>query len=735
MAVPVYTVDLGLGGSFRQTLLDSEDAIVACWPLSELTTASSIRDIVDGLYPGTITGGDINMGYPVDIPEGALGLRLTGAGTAYMEVPHASALCLAGGAIDITFLWVTSTNDATNRCIVQKQDTNSSGNGWHVSMQNGAIEFYLKVAGVEVFNFQRGSIADGAVHKVRCCYDPTGTSTARIMIDGVLSGATVTGVSTLPGTTTANLRVGLFTDGAGQAIGVVSYVTLGTSGDHTLAATLQATLAWTAITSHVRGDDGLHLQYGIQGSDPSARVASIGTLQFVLRNKNPSTGAKGYYSIGHANTRTGFNLGNPVRLTATISTTTYFKFRGVIASVTPEPGQYGELDAHIVAVDWMAVAAGTNLAGLATQIDQDAWECLGFVVDLADKPPCSTAVTTSTGQFPYAFDNSQVESMSALTELQRIAMSDQFHVFLKGDTTTGGVLTLQSRAQRQALTASAQFADSALSGLEIAHDSESMVNRCQITYVPRTEGTPGSVLYGLQAPYAITSKANVVIEGTYADPAQDGVRIGAVDTITTVATTDYQMWSNSNGTGRDMTTSLQVRELAGANGVQFIVHNADDADGYITRLQLRGTPLYHYAPATVTHSDADSIRTYGARPVAFEMPYQADGLAALNAAILTVNASKDPLSSVRELRFTTGANNTLTTQALAREVGDLIEIKEAVTLGTVYRKFYIQHVRLDINAAGGMACAWTLAPVNSQNGFWILGTSILGTDTVLGWTD
>src|SRR5205085_5931266 len=165
MGLATIALYQGHGGSFRRTIADNDD-LVACWPLSEISSIEYVRNIVSTDYPGTITGSDINLGYPVDIPEGTLGLRLTGAGAAYMEVPHADALCLAGGAIDILFLVVTSTNDATVRCIVQKQDTNSTGNGWHVALVSGAIEFYLKVGGVTVFNFTRGSIADGQTHLV-----------------------------------------------------------------------------------------------------------------------------------------------------------------------------------------------------------------------------------------------------------------------------------------------------------------------------------------------------------------------------------------------------------------------------------------------------------------------------------------------------------------------------------------------------------------------------------------
>jgi hypothetical protein len=732
MARPTVAVDFGLGGSFRRTLLDHDD-LVACWPLSEISSVlGGASNILGADYAGAIEGTNYNLAYPVDIPEGALGFRAVSDG--YVEVAHDDALCLSGGAIDILFLVVTSTNDATNRCIVQKQDTNSAGNGWHVSMQNGAIEFYLEVAGAAIFNFQRGSIADGVPHLVHCCYEPA-NSRARIFIDGVQSGATVSGVSTTAGTTTADLRIGQFTDGAGQFIGVVSYMTLATSGDPTWSVDLAATMAWTDVTSHLRAHSAKSLHYGISGNGPTDRVASPGTFQFTLKNQNPSNGDLGYYSIGHANVRSGFDLGTPVRLRLTHSSTTYFKFRGTIYSVTPEAGQYNALHTDVVAVDWMHTLTETHLSGVPVQVDQAAWQCFGFVADNADNPPVSTDISGDTGTFPYCFDNSEVESMSAMTEAQRIAQSDQCHIYLKGDTTTGGVLVLESRASRQSRTVDASFDDSSLFALDIAHDLESMVNRCKVTVNPRSDGSADQVLYALGAPRLITSKENIVIEGPYTDPSQSGKRVGGQALQTLASGTDYAMFRNSDATGRDMTTSLQIVDESGANGARFLIHNADDQDGYLTLLRKRGTPLLDYDPTTSVYEDEDSIRRYRTRQVSFEMPYQTDSTVAQNAAIQTVNARSSPLSKVREMRLPQATASSLLTQALAREVGDLIQIKEQVAIGTSYVRFYIQSVSLDIGPTGIVDCAWGLAPVNAQGGFWILGTSILGTDTVLGWTD
>jgi hypothetical protein len=357
------------------------------------------------------------------------------------------------------------------------------------------------------------------------------------------------------------------------------------------------------------------------------------------------------------------------------------------------------------------------------------------VADQADRPPVSTQVTITTGTFPYAFDNSTSESMSAMTEFQRIADSDQIHIYIKGDTTTGGVLTCESRYTRQSKTYSASFDDASLFELDVAHDVDQMVNRCKITVQPRSDGSTDQVLYALGEPRYLPAKYNTIIEGPYSDPNQSGERVGGQDLQALASGTDYAMFRNANGSGTDMTASLQIVDECGANGARFLIHNADDQDGWLTLLRKRGTPLLSYDPTTAVYEDTESIRKYGARQLSFDMPYQTESEVAQNAAIMVVNSRKSPLSNAKEMRFLADRSSALMTQALAREVGDVIRVKEQVSSGSVYVSYYIQAISLDIVQGGYVWCSWQLAPVNPQGGFWILGTSILGTDTVLGWTD
>ena len=64
---------------------------------------------------------------------------------------------------------------------------------------------------------------------------------------------------------------------------------------------------YTDVSADVLSD--LTATYGISGGGPTDRVASTGSMQFQLNNSaSNSAGLVGYYSLGHANARSGFDL-------------------------------------------------------------------------------------------------------------------------------------------------------------------------------------------------------------------------------------------------------------------------------------------------------------------------------------------------------------------------------------------------------------------------------------------
>ena len=70
--------------------------------------------------------------------------------------------------------------------------------------------------------------------------------------------------------------------------------------------------AWTDVSADVILSRTA--SYGIQGGGPNDRTAPTGTFKATLNNSDSnSAGLSGYYSPGHVNCRTGFDMNVPIR--------------------------------------------------------------------------------------------------------------------------------------------------------------------------------------------------------------------------------------------------------------------------------------------------------------------------------------------------------------------------------------------------------------------------------------
>lgn len=732
---PSYTIEAGLGGSFRQTLVN-EEHIVACWPLAEVASGSA-RNIVRNRLHGTYTGGPAR-GVSLGLPEGGMGVTFTGAD--YVEVPDDSAdalllnMSLASGDFDAYFLFSTSTNDGTLRCIVHKQTSGSASNGWYCAFQNGALKGFLRVAGVTIFTVTSASgLADGQIHLAHLNYRAS-SNTAQWYVDGGASGSSAAG-STEPAVVGGALRIGMFNDGAGGFIGTIGYVTIGREGNASLSATLQTQRDWTDLTEDVRLTRGINVRYGIPGTGPNDRVANIGSLIFALDNSPRNSGSQqSWYSPGHASARSGFDLSIPIRFSVTFNGTTYYKFRGVVKDVQPIAGVNETQEVLVTCVDWMDVAADTMLTGVEPLISQESWLVWGRMVDAADRAPVSVVFwSNDTDVFPYALDNSRSEEMPALTEFQRIAQSDFNKTVIRGDTATGGVLSYYDRVTLQSLISVAQF-DNSMNDLEFVYARDSIINRARATYYPRTVGGSPVDLFVLESPRTVKAGEMIEIEGPYTDPNEAGaVRIGRTNAATTPT---VAVNTASDGSGTDITADCEIVTDAGANQVRFTVTNHSAFDGYVTQAELAGTPIYFYDPETVPYSDGDSIRRHGIRGRGtgdIDMVYQATGENAEAAARHVVVSRANPLSNVRSLSFVADRSEALMTQALSREPMDRIDVRETMVTGSAYVTFDIHEVQYSVDENGFLTTTWALAPVNDIGGWWKLGVSQLSVDTRLAW--
>lgn len=744
----------GFGGSFIEQLV-TQAYCVAVWPLHEQATVSDAfaHDITGHHYDGTFVGvSGFTRGVSFALAEGALGMTPDGNG--YIEVPDDGEgllegfnASLADGDIDVIFLCKNVLNNATNRCVIQKQETNSTGNGWHVSIQNGAVEFYLKVAGVVIFNFQRGAIADAAEHLVHCCYD-TVAGTAKIFIDGAQSGATVSGVTTEPDLTTGTLRLFAFANGvAGDGNGAKTtsfcLVMISREGNAAMSPLLQTARAWTTVAAKdLRGVVPIDLRYGIGGSTILDTVARPGTMSFALNNGvTNSARLQGYYTPGHANCRTGFQLGMPIRLAVTFGGVTYYKFRGRLASVVPLPGEYREQHALVTVTGWLDVAANLYLPSLPAQSDIPSHEALKLALDeCGGRSPAAVAISDGSSVFSFALDVAGGEQESLLSEITRDVTSERGYLYEKGDTVQGGTVASEGRGDRQVQNTLDATFSSSMHGLEVTYSLDALVNIVKVSFTQRrVDAAATTVLYALevsQASQPIAPGETVVFERSYRDPDQQAAGVGGTEMQDLVAGTDYAFWSETNGSGSDLSSSLAVNARLGGSQFRVEFTNTSPMHGYLrldasTAFQIRGKGVYHYSQVTVESRDLNSVRRHGPRTVQIDLAYESDRELAQSIAdfyLQMFGASRPTPTSVTLHAW---ASSALLTQALALEPGHKVGIIEPMTavvvddpLSTYDIGYYINGVHLQIEPGRGkVTSTFRLAPSPPAGSFWLLGTA------------
>lgn len=505
---------------------------------------------------------------------------------------------------------------------------------------------------------------------------------------------------------------------------------------------------WTNVTPDVLLDSpGFSIQYGIAGSGPLDLVASTGTMKIALDNSDGnSAGLMGYYSPRHQNCRPGFQLGIRCRYTYLIPGTSdgRGKFIGRLKEIDPEPGVHRSRKVACLVADWMNEAAITKY-NIATQVTKRADEVLTTLLAAVPRQPDSTQFDVADSTFPYSLDNGPTERSTVLTEIQRICQSEFGRCFIKGGLNLWGRLRFEKRTARL-IPAPVAFFHGTMQDLKSGNETSKIKNKAKVFAHPRrVDAAATTVLFAKpnQNNPQVAPLATIRITGRYVDPSNPNARIGGTDMVAPVATTDYQMFENANGTGADRTANFTVVATYGANQVDYaITNNHATLPAYVTKLQARGRGLYDYDPLEAEAENLTSIALIGESVVSVDMPYQSEFTVAQAIAdfLVATWSSHEPTGELVEpsgsagvteasLRFVPRTEAELAA-AMALEPGDAIGVSEE--LSVMNDVYYIQGVGIK-GDGDKVAFDWDLQRALVEE-FWELGTvgrSELGQTTVL----
>ena len=483
---------------------------------------------------------------------------------------------------------------------------------------------------------------------------------------------------------------------------------------------------WTDVTEDVifpLKDTG-----GMMGNTISDRVASTGVMTFDMDNSATNSGSTlGWYSPGGGSVRSGFAPGIPVRLTMTDNTNTK-RVYGRIArdGIQADAMQYGPRRTHVTVVDYINYAAEFPIELQAVATDQRADQAISTIVGLFAVAPLSTSYATGQDTFSYVFDTLNSRTR-ALSEFQKLALSEFGYIYVKRDATYGEVLTFDARHTRTALSSAGTIND-AMIGMQSLYGGN-YANRVKVTCYPRQiDAAATTVLASLQKVFEIASGDEETLLQQYRDPTGGSKQVSGIEMVTPVAAPDYTFNTAADGSGSDITADLSVTANYGGEGVQWVLTNNNGSSGFVTKLQARGKGIYFYDPAASISEVSAGIASYGEIEVAVNQSYQDSPLNSTAAAEYYATRLSTFRDDVSNVTFVPNKSAALTALFLSLDIGDLFTLTE--TLTGVSSDYFINAVDFELSATGVITCNWTPYLSTGEKG-WILGTSALDTAAIL----
>lgn len=474
----------------------------------------------------------------------------------------------------------------------------------------------------------------------------------------------------------------------------------------------------------------MRLWYGIRGNGPRDRMASIGELEFTLGNWPTASGRpQGYYSPNHANVRSGWTFGVPVRLVVNTSSAVATKFRGKLHVIDPEAGSTSTQRVHCLAFDHIRDFAEFDVRAVTEQINQTERQLIQAVITAmpVDAQPPATDLDAALDTYPYAFHDIG-DGVKAQGLIQDVLDSCQGYGYCKGD----GTWKYENRQARLSKASAFTFTNG-MHGLIVPSDLSNVYNHFKMVTHPATvDAAATTVIYKHRGIPAIAANGGTLtISGAYYDPDNENQLIGGTAGVTPVSGTDFIANSASDGSGTNLTSSVTVTATFNASTVELVLtNNHASSTAHFTTLQVRGKGIYDLSPTTF---EASSTQDYGDRPITIDLFYQDDPDTAAALAAYYEAQYRSLSNQANSLTIYATPSTTHMTQVLQREPGDVITVTETMT-GLSAVELVIHSVEITITPGPWLVCTWGLAPKVSTE-TWILEDAVKGlleTSTILG---
>lgn len=497
----------------------------------------------------------------------------------------------------------------------------------------------------------------------------------------------------------------------------------------------------TDISSDIIGDITGN-DWGIIGNKPLDRIGRTGQLKFSLNNST------GKYTPGSLTALAGWDEGIALELELGFESNLYL-FRFYVESIKP-PIKFQDIVTQVVAVDWIKFATEHPIENPGALIDKKGNDVLNEVLLRMPIQPRNIDFDEGINIFPVAFDVSTSQT-KAYDEFVKVALSEIGYVYEIYDRQYGETLVFENAQSRSGLRElSSVPVSQANSGYLLKPDGffirtpandkiilnqvstaiidntimditseygKNVINHFTAWANPRRVDTSNVILFKLDSPIALGSGPEIEIKGTWADPA-GGRSISAQDIIDPVITTDYLVFSEEDGSGTNISSSLvfTFKDFGSSGFTVKVIQSHPNFNGWLTSFQVRGHGVYNYNPIQAVAKNQTSIDRRGTTTETINQKYKNNLYEARVFVEAEVNREKNPRLVLNAIRMCANTSAALMTAFLNLHPGDLTNI--IIDKLNVDGYYYIQGIdNISISAGGIIMYDWILREaLSSQSG-------------------
>jgi hypothetical protein len=453
-------------------------------------------------------------------------------------------------------------------------------------------------------------------------------------------------------------------------------------------------------------------------------MAGMATLE--LRNHNGEfnsyNSSSPYYGLILPNRR--------VKITATYDGTTYTMWSGFLQDIAPDLDLSGCHNATLTALGPLSFLTSPRVSlPMSTSIKT------GAVIDAV-----LDAVGWPAGDRDIATGSTTIERLimgeSIALDAARIAEDTEFGFIKEEEDIKIGFEDRNYRSvSARSTTSQSTFSDSPSSVLkyQIISPLDSKRQIANYVYAKVYKYSVGALQVLWTHPETGANSPSIPAGESITLWAECPSGFVAVDAWTTpAATTDFLANSNPLGGGTNLTASIAITATKFDTATKLVITNGSASTAYLTFFQARGTPVSKSDGVKVESSDAVSKSRYGYR----DFPLTSEFLPSTTEAQLYCDFIKNNYKDTQPLlyiEFLASSDETHLVEALSRKLSDRITVvgTGVMKLG-IYQDFFVESISHSVSDGGrNHRTGYQLSPASVFEPAWVLGTSVLGIDTVL----